>query len=142
MKRIGITGKRRSRAAAAVEFAILLPVLLTIVLGCADFGRFAYAYVGVTNACGEAATFAGMHAPTEFPGGMEEWIEAIGQQAVNEAPTLLPGIDPADVQVDVEVLDQGYVLVRVEYAFETVVPWPGIPADTTIRRTAVMPQMP
>lgn len=133
---------RRSRAAAAVEFAILLPLFLTIILGCVDFGRFARAFTDVTNACGEAATFASMHAPTEFPGGIDDWISAIQQRAVDEAPTLLPEIDPANVSVDVDVLEQGFVSVRVEYTFETLVPWPAIPTEVLIRRTAVMPQIP
>ena len=36
---------RRRRAASAAEFAIILPVLMMIVLGFIDFGRFAYHYV-------------------------------------------------------------------------------------------------
>ena len=38
---------RRRRGAAAAELAILLPVLVTIVLGCVDFGRFVYNYIAV-----------------------------------------------------------------------------------------------
>lgn len=33
------TGRRRDRGAAAVEFALVMPVLLTLVLGIAEFGR-------------------------------------------------------------------------------------------------------
>jgi Flp pilus assembly protein TadG len=41
---------RSRRGAAAVEFALILPLLVTLVLACVDFGQFAYNYIAVTNA--------------------------------------------------------------------------------------------
>jgi Flp pilus assembly protein TadG len=41
---------RRRRGAAAAELAMILPLMLILVLGCVDFGRFAYSYIAVTNA--------------------------------------------------------------------------------------------
>src|SRR5438034_6510408 len=48
-------------AVAAVELAILLPVLVLIVLGCIDFGRFAYNYIAVTNAARAGAAYGMMN---------------------------------------------------------------------------------
>jgi Flp pilus assembly protein TadG len=40
----------RRRGASATELAIILPLFITIVLSCVDFGRFAYTYIAVSNA--------------------------------------------------------------------------------------------
>ena len=53
--------KRRlahERGNAAVEFAILVPVLVALVFGAIDFARIFYAYVAVANAAHEAAVVA------------------------------------------------------------------------------------
>jgi Flp pilus assembly protein TadG len=55
-----VTGDRRERwerGNAAVEMALLLPVLTLIVFGVIDFSRAFYAYVGVASAAHEAAAY-------------------------------------------------------------------------------------
>jgi Flp pilus assembly protein TadG len=49
---------RRDRGAAAVEFAILLVVLLLIIMAIIDFGRMLYVKQGVSAASREAARMA------------------------------------------------------------------------------------
>lgn len=43
------------------EFALLLPLLLTLVLGTLDLGRCFYTYVAMTNAAREAARYGALH---------------------------------------------------------------------------------
>ncbi|HYW78410.1 MAG TPA: TadE family protein, partial [Thermoguttaceae bacterium] len=50
--------------AAAVELALILIPLTTLVLGAIDFGRFAHGYIAVTNAARAGAGFASMHGVT------------------------------------------------------------------------------
>jgi Flp pilus assembly protein TadG len=50
--------KRRSPGQALVEFALVLPVLLVILMGLFDFGRAVYAYTTVSNAAREALRVA------------------------------------------------------------------------------------
>src|SRR5437867_4245985 len=45
------------RAQAIVEFAIVLPILLAILVGILEFGRMIFIYSAVTNASREAARF-------------------------------------------------------------------------------------
>ncbi len=47
-----------SRGQSVVEFALLLPVMLLILLVAIDFGRLFFSYVQVTNASREAAAYA------------------------------------------------------------------------------------
>jgi hypothetical protein len=56
--------RRRRRGAAAVELALILPVFLLLLLGCHDFGRFAYTFIAVTNA---ARAGAGAGVACQYP---------------------------------------------------------------------------
>ncbi|MFM7868443.1 MAG: TadE family protein, partial [Planctomycetaceae bacterium] len=49
------------RAAAALEFAIVLPILVVMLAGTADFGRFAATSVAVCNASRAGAGYGCMH---------------------------------------------------------------------------------
>lgn len=53
----------RDRGAAAVEFALLLPVLLLIVFGIIDFGRALNAQITLTQAAREGARLAALGQP-------------------------------------------------------------------------------
>lgn len=53
--------RRSSRGQSLVEFAIILPVFLLIVVGILDFGRVVWANSAVTNAAREAARYAIVH---------------------------------------------------------------------------------
>nr|WP_077491127.1 TadE family protein [Sinomonas mesophila] len=47
--------RRRERGAVAVEFALVLPILLTLVFGIIEFGRLYNAQIVFSNAAREAA---------------------------------------------------------------------------------------
>ncbi len=53
----------RDRGAAAVEFALLLPILLLLVFGIIDFGRALNAQVTLTQAAREGARLAALNQP-------------------------------------------------------------------------------
>ena len=66
-------GHRHRRGATAVEFALVLPVMVTLLLGTVDFGRFAYTQIAVTNAARAGAAFGSMNpyssaTQTNWPG--------------------------------------------------------------------------
>ncbi len=55
---------RRHRGQAGqqlVEFALIVPVLLMVLLGVLDLGRSFYTYISLTNAAREAARFAAVN---------------------------------------------------------------------------------
>jgi Flp pilus assembly protein TadG len=57
--------RRAFRGQAMVEFALLLPVLLLLLVVAIDFGRLFATFVAVNNAAREGAAYAGLH-PTQF----------------------------------------------------------------------------
>jgi Flp pilus assembly protein TadG len=119
---------------AAVEFALLLPVLVLILLGTIDFGRFAYAAISITNAA-QAGASACAYIPCESYAG------SIPQVVINESA---PNIDIQASSITVTQLGSGpgctaerpCLRVDVEYDFSTLVDWPGIPSPFTIARSA------
>lgn len=48
----------RDRGAAAIEFAIILPLLLLVIAGIVDYGRAFYTEIALTNAAREGARAA------------------------------------------------------------------------------------
>jgi Flp pilus assembly protein TadG len=133
----GSFGKRRCRrAAAAVELAVILPVLLLIVLGCVDFGRFAYTYVAVTNSARVGAGYGSVHgfSKADYP----KWQALVAQAAKNE----MRDFDLSQIQVSAqyvpETTTEWTAQVDVSYPFQTLINWPGIPSQVTLSRRVAM----
>lgn len=53
--------RRRSRGQSLVEFALVLPILLLIVMVALDFGRAFFGWIGITNASRAGAAYAASH---------------------------------------------------------------------------------
>ena len=128
------------RGASLVEFAIVLVLLITIVLGCVDFGRFALALIAVNNAAREGASFGGTHPHT--PGTQALWESRI-QETVRQEMTGIPSFreDDLTIQSPTLVADSQPPRVRVEigYTFQTIIPWPVFPRRIDMTRAAEMP---
>jgi Flp pilus assembly protein TadG len=60
MKRRASSRKRSDRGTAAVEFALMVPVLLLIVFGIIDFGRALNAQISLTGAAREGVRLAAL----------------------------------------------------------------------------------
>lgn len=55
----------RSRGQALVEFALIVPVMLLLLVMAIDFGRLFFSYIQISNAAREGAAY-GSHAPTNL----------------------------------------------------------------------------
>jgi uncharacterized membrane protein len=53
-----IRNRQHSRGQALVEFALIVPVMLLLLLIAIDFGRLFFSYVAINNAAREGASFA------------------------------------------------------------------------------------
>src|SRR5262245_51647344 len=62
-----LSGRRSRRGQSVVEFALILPVFVFLLLMAIDFGRLFFSYVQVTNAAREGAAYAAA-APTDSVG--------------------------------------------------------------------------
>lgn len=69
---------RSDRGAAAVEFALVVPILLALLLGIIEFGRAYNVQISLTHAARESARYMAIQ---------EEWEGAM-QQGISAAPTV------------------------------------------------------
>lgn len=78
---------REDRGVSVVEFALIAPVLLLLLVGILDLGRAVNAYVTVSNAAREGSHYLALH-PTAAPSAI---ASAVRQRVVP--------LDPAQVTV-------------------------------------------
>jgi TadE-like protein len=93
MAQIGLSRRWRSEdGAELVEFAVVLPLLLFIILGIAEFGFIFQRYEVVTNAAREGARMAVL--PGYATADVESRVIAYADQG------RVPGLTAADIDVD------------------------------------------
>ena len=113
---------RQERGAQLVEFAIVVPVFLLLVMGIIDFGRAYFSWIIITNGAREGARVAAVGGDVT---AVEDRVEsAITGLARNAAPVCPP---LADQDWCVETVNlQGTrgnpVTVQVRYNFRYILP--------------------
>jgi hypothetical protein len=76
-------GRRRSEGQSLVEFALVLPLFLLLVMGIADLGLAVFSYNSITNAAREGARLAIVN--QDMP---KITARATSQSAIARAPTI------------------------------------------------------
>lgn len=105
---------RAERGQSLIEYALVMPILLLVFLGIADFARVIFSYDTIGNAAREGARYGTVHA-TDVTG-----IEA-------RTRALTSGLDPANL--DVSISYPGGNTIRVEVLYrETLLTGPIIEA--------------
>lgn len=84
---------RRERGAAAVELAIVLPLLVLVIMGLVDFGRLFFAQIGLASASREGARAASVGMTTAM-------VTSIAQASAPKAAQLA-GLDASALGVSV-----------------------------------------
>lgn len=125
-------GKQRGQS--LVEFALLLPLLILLLGGVLELGRLFFAYVAVTDAAAEAATYASIRPNSS--------IQEITSRAQDAAQGLgMVQLDPSMIQVERPSLAAGApITVTITYPFQLITPLLGdlVPGRTIpLRAVAV-----
>lgn len=126
----------RRRGVSAVEFALVLPVLLILVGGAVDFGRCFYTHIAVTNAARAGAEFASTHPVTVKT--LAVWQADIGGVVARELGDRFTETPVVAAPMPAAEGSMKRASVTVTYPFETVVTWPGVPDEFLITRTVQM----
>ncbi|MGR0158900.1 TadE/TadG family type IV pilus assembly protein [Paenarthrobacter nitroguajacolicus] len=133
----GLHGNRapRERGAVAVEFALVLPIFLLLVLGIFEFGRAFNIQISLSEAAREAARYAAIH--------QSESGYSVGDaQASGVAAAPSVDLDPGDITITSSGTSPCNVEVTISYS----TPWmtgfpglvPGMPAELDVSGTGVM----
>src|SRR5438477_7923972 len=113
--------RKSRRGAAAVEMVMVAPVLVTMVFGCIDFGRFAYNYIALNNAARAGAAYGVMN--SYLPSQSSTWQTSI-QSAASTEMSLQNGFVSANLTVNsasyVDGVGLRRVSVNVQYPFQTL----------------------
>lgn len=129
------TGGGKEHGAVAVEFALILPIFLMLVLGIFEFGRAFNIQVSLSEAAREAARYAAIH--------QSEATYSVGAaQAAGVAAA--PSVDLAPGDITVATTGSTPCNVQVTVSYST--PWmtglpglvPGMPADLDVSGKGVM----
>jgi Flp pilus assembly protein TadG len=106
---------QKEKGQSLLELALVLPLLIIILAGVLDLGRLYYAYVAVTDAAAEGASYAAIHPE---PGERDEVF-----RRAQEASRGLVQIDPDMVKVDCPTVVSGApITVTVSYSFTVATP--------------------
>jgi Flp pilus assembly protein TadG len=131
------TTKFNERGAVAAEFALLLPVLLTMLFGIIEFGMIMYSREIVTNASREGARAGIVQGPPKRTAG--EIISIANNYLTNT------GINPADVTFTVTgdgLVNPNTLTVAATYPYTFLIPFiptvVGIPNPLVISTQTVM----
>lgn len=108
---------RRSDGAAAVELALVMPVLLMVVLGIVDFGRALFTLNNLTSAVREGARFAAVQSLPMNQDDVKAKVAAYFNN-VKVGGTALNASTGVNVTVDASTVTVGIA----GYAFEPITP--------------------
>ena len=137
MKKATAMKRHEERGAVAAEFALLLPVLLTILFGIIEFGMIMYGREVVTNATREGARAGIVQGPPKRTAG--EIIAIANNYLVST------GINPADVTfapAGEGLANPNTLTVAATYRYNFLIPYiptiVGIPNPLIITTQTVM----
>lgn len=110
-----------------VEFVLVLPVLLILLAGLLDLGRLYFAYVAVTDAAAEGATYAALfYPPEQSTTCLPEDLDDPVCEAAREASHGMVQLDEAEIIVDCPSCPNPFsgdpITVTVIYPFTLVTP--------------------
>lgn len=113
------------RGNAAVEYALLLPVLIVIVFGAVDFSRAFYAYVTLASTAHEAAIYASRQPAAQVtPAALRTVVARESGGFVQVITTPTAGGNTTITGPTIEGVDEQVAKVTLIYQFEPLVPVP------------------
>jgi Flp pilus assembly protein TadG len=123
--------QKRRHGVAAVELAVLLPLLGFLFVIALDYSRIFYFTMVVTN-CARSGAIYGSQNPTNAND-----TSGISSNALMDAANMDPSSLTVTSATDSST-NPTYVDVTVSYTFNTLTNYPGVPSTTNITRTVRM----
>lgn len=133
---------RDTRGVAAVEFALVAPVLLVLALGIVDYGEMIWQQEAVDNAVAAGADYAVAYGWN--PGGISGAEYAATPLSITPTQTEYTGCPSASgvAKTSKSTCSDGYaartyVQVGAQTTYNLLLAWPGFPASITLNGSAL-----
>jgi Flp pilus assembly protein TadG len=139
--RIFIRGPQSDRSgAAAVEFAIVLPLLVLLVFGCVDMGRSIGAYIISSNAARVGAEYGATHGYSAFtyPSWQNQVIAAATQEMQGTGTSFNPNQLTVTVTATPTTGNLYQTTVVATYSFNMLTSVPGLPSQFAVTHSVTM----
>ena len=134
--------RQRDRGAAAVEMAIVLPMLLLVIAGLADLGRAFYYQIVISNAAREGARMLALNYTTAQMqarvSAAAMGISGVTTPAFTVCPASVPAPPATPPAATVTVQVSGFTwmfLGDISTLFGTTIPTPTISSNASMRCT-------
>jgi Flp pilus assembly protein TadG len=124
------------KAAAAVELAVLLPIITFLFVVAVDYGRIFYYSQVIDNCARQGALWASDPKAPAY-----NLYTNVTDAALADAP----GLSPKPTVTSGSGTDSAkntYVTVTVTWTFTTITKYPGVPSSVTLSRTVQMRSAP
>jgi Flp pilus assembly protein TadG len=130
--RYGVGGRREG--AAAVELAVLLPLLVLLFLIATDYARVFYCSLTLENCARNGALCASNAFNYPMP------YSSVAQAAIADGANLNPSLTTSDVTVSngTDANGNPTVTVTVSYTFRAITKYPGLPSTINLARSVEM----
>lgn len=145
-------GQPKARAQGMLEFALVLPILMLLVLGIIEFGRMLFVYASVTSASREGARYGSAVGEV---GGTSRYADCAGIRDAARRVGFFAGLQDSDIQiayddgtnlvsancppaVAIDLADRISVTVSITYTtMVPLLPIPDFPIVSTTGRTII-----
>jgi Flp pilus assembly protein TadG len=129
-------GARNERGAAALEFALVAPILIVLVMGIVNFGIFFAQSLSLNNAAREGARFGAVrgHDCAEIHGVVDDSSPSLAMPASSVTTTVSGNCGAADGPCTGSV-DGAQVVVTTAHTYVLIVPMPipGFPSSFNVK---------
>jgi hypothetical protein len=142
---------KKERAQGMVEFALVIPIVLLLILGIVEFGRMMFVYSAVVTASREAVRYGS--AAGENPSGVPRYMDCDGMKEAAKRLGSIAGIQGHDVVIEYNVVDgtddcppasadeitsdgSARIFVSVSALYQPIVPIINIPGFTISTESA------
>src|SRR5581483_2245743 len=119
------------RGVAAVELAILLPLLMFLFVVAVDFSRIFFYSLTITSCARNGAMYQ-----SDPTGALQSPYADVTAASLADASNLSP--TPTVTSTTTSDDSGSYVSVTVSYPFKTITNYPGVPNNLTVTRTVRM----
>ena len=145
--------KRHRKGQGLVEFALVMPIFLTLIMGIVEFSRLMIIYTGAATASREAARYGASVGLS--PSGIEHYRDCAGIRDTAKRISGLAPIQDGDITIQYDNPSTGFfeascppskfelgdrIVVQVNLSFDPIVPLinvPPIPISSETKRTVL-----